>query len=63
MDSKDFCNWLSGYLEVANPCIIGVREIAMIREHLELARENDLQYNFGGIKFGITRDKDRPASC
>ena len=43
MNSKDFCNWLSGYLEVANPAHIGAKEIAMIREHLELARKTDFQ--------------------
>ena len=52
MNSKDFCNWLSGYLEVANPAYIGAKEIAMIREHLDLARKTDTHYELNrNIKY------------
>lgn len=39
MTSEDFCNWLKGYLELANPSEILAREIEVIREHLELAQK------------------------
>lgn len=43
MSANDFCNWLQGYFELANPMSIGVSETAMIREHLELANKKELK--------------------
>lgn len=47
MKSEDFCNWLKGYLELANPAEIRAREIEVIREHLELvAKKKQISKNF-----------------
>jgi len=40
MNHEDFCNWLKGYLELANPAEIREREIGIILEHLELTKKD-----------------------
>ncbi len=50
MTSEDFCNWLKGYLELANPAEIRAREIEVIREHLELTKRQQIDpFNSGVI--------------
>ena len=50
MSAEDFCNWLKGYLELANPVEIRAREIWVIREHLELAMGKDEKAYYDAMK-------------
>lgn len=36
MNERDFCYWLRGFLEVANPGAMTAGQIAMVKEHLDL---------------------------
>ena len=36
MEPRDFCYWLQGYMEVRNPQVIDAKEVAIIKEHLDL---------------------------
>lgn len=36
MNERDFCYWLQGFLEVANPSSISPSELTEIRNHLDL---------------------------
>lgn len=36
MNSVDFCFWLQGYFEVANPQEINTKELDIIKNHLNL---------------------------
>jgi hypothetical protein len=38
MTAEQFCNWLSGYLDIAAPREIREREILVIKDHLEEVR-------------------------
>ncbi len=66
MTSEDFCNWLKGYLELTNPAEIRAREIEVIREHLELTKQNrfsDPPYYPNSLRNTPAGDKVRPAYC
>ncbi len=63
MSANDFCNWLQGYFELANPMSIGVSETAMIREHLELAGKDKTPYYSESLRFGIKNERERIAIC
>lgn len=40
MSPQDFCYWLQGFFEVAEPRTLSAKQTAMIREHLALVFEN-----------------------
>lgn len=68
MTPENFCNWLQGYLELANPGEIRAEEIKIIRDHLDLVKNSssdwgDPPYYAGSLRFGISKDKVRPANC
>ncbi len=66
MTAEQFCNWLSGYLDIAAPREIREREILVIKDHLEEVKNPLIgvpPYYSGNIKFGIKADKVRPANC
>ena len=62
MNSEDFCNWLKGYLELANPKEIREREIGVILEHLNLVKKtstSNQSYSRSDVKFGIPASLDK----
>lgn len=52
MTSQDFCYWLQGYLEVSNPALIKEKELAIIKEHLNLVFSKVTSGGLGGA--GLT---------
>lgn len=41
MHSRDFCFWLQGLLEVAEPTSLNERQVAIIKQHLGLVFQHD----------------------
>lgn len=64
MNHEDFCNWLKGYLELANPAEIRAREIEVIREHLKLPlnKKNNVEV-LKSLQEYNERYPDNPAYC
>lgn len=42
MTSRDFCYWLQGVFEVANPLELGERQTTMIKNHLALVFKHEI---------------------
>lgn len=42
MKSRDFCYWLQGYFEVADPGAIRTEELLTIKNHLALVFKHDI---------------------
>lgn len=47
MTSRDFCYWLQGVFEVANPQALDARQTEMIRRHLSLVFKHEIDPTFG----------------
>lgn len=47
MTSRDFAYWLQGYLEVSEPKMINEKETAMIKKHLALVFEHEIDPSMG----------------
>lgn len=50
MTSRDFCYWLQGYFEVANPDVIHMDKIEMIKKHLNLVFIHEIDPSMGDKK-------------
>lgn len=48
MQSRDFCFWLQGYLEVSNPKEINEEQTTMIKKHLALVFKHEIDPSMGG---------------
>jgi hypothetical protein len=42
MTSRDFCYWLQGHFELANPQELSARETALIKQHLALVFKHEI---------------------
>lgn len=47
MTSRDFCYWLQGYFEVANPKEITTEQLEMIKRHLNLVFKHEIDPSMG----------------
>lgn len=47
MTSRDFCYWLQGYFEVANPKEISTDQLEMIKRHLNLVFKHEIDSSMG----------------
>lgn len=47
MTSRDFCYWLQGYLEVAQPDEINDKELDQIKKHLNLVFKHEIDPSMG----------------
>ena len=47
MNRVNFCYWLQGYFEIANPKGISKEELKMIKSHLQLTFKNDIDLEYG----------------
>ena len=50
MTATNFCYFLQGYLELANPKTISASELARIKGHLRLAFRDDIDPSMGGVE-------------
>lgn len=48
MRSRDFCYWLQGFFEVANPREITAEQTEMIKRHLSLVFVHEIDPSMGG---------------
>lgn len=48
MKSRDFCYWLQGLLEVANPETLTKEQIQIIKNHLSMVFHHEIDPTFGG---------------
>lgn len=50
MTSRDFCYWLNGYFEVADPKEIDAKQTDMIKRHLALVFKHEIDPSMGDDK-------------
>ena len=50
MKSRDFCYWLQGLLEVANPETLTKEQIQIIKNHLNMVFHHEIDPTFGDKK-------------
>lgn len=50
MTSRDFCYWLQGVLEVANPQELNAQQLAIVKAHLALVLVHEIDPSFGPAK-------------
>lgn len=50
MTSRDFCYWLQGYFEVAEPKEIKENELQMIKNHLNMVFKHEIDPSMGDEK-------------
>lgn len=41
MTPKEFCYWLSGYMELAEGCDLTAGKVKIIKQHLDLVMKNE----------------------
>lgn len=46
MTSRDFCYWLQGYFEVANPQQLSVAEVNQVKKHLALVFKHEIDPSY-----------------
>lgn len=47
MTSRDFCYWLQGVFEVANPKVLDEVQVELIKRHLSLVFLHEIDPSFG----------------
>lgn len=47
MTSRDFCYWLQGYFEVSGITHVGEKEIAIIKNHLNMVFKHEIDPSHG----------------
>jgi len=47
MTSRDFCYWLQGFIEVGQPHIVTMEQLATIRAHLNMVFRHEIDPSFG----------------
>jgi hypothetical protein len=47
MTARDFCYWLQGNFEIANPQCLNERETTLIKQHLALVFKHEIDPSFG----------------
>lgn len=50
MTSRDFCYWLMGLLEIANPESLSKEQVTVIRNHLNMVFYHEIDPSFGDPK-------------
>lgn len=50
MTSRDFCYWLQGYFEVAQPEEISDKELDQIKKHLNLVFKHEIDPSMGNAQ-------------
>lgn len=50
MTSRDFCYWLQGYFEVSGAANVGPEQTEMIKKHLNLVFEHEIDPSMGEAK-------------
>ena len=50
MTSRDFCYWLQGFLEVANPSELNATQTEAIKRHLSLVFIHEIDPSMGDAK-------------
>lgn len=50
MTSRDFCFWLQGYLEIAQPTSLEKSEVEMVQKHLNLVFKHEIDPSMGNQK-------------
>tara|TARA_R110002074_G_scaffold402324_1_gene607096 strand:- start:159779 stop:159997 length:219 start_codon:yes stop_codon:yes gene_type:complete len=48
MTSRDFCFWLQGYLEIADPVEINKEDVEKIKNHLNLVFKHEIDPSIDG---------------
>lgn len=57
MTSRDFCFWLQGYFEVAEPKCIDEHQLGLIQKHLALVFKHEIDPSAGSAKHQKELDK------
>ena len=57
MKSRDFCYWLQGLFELAEPGTLDEKQVRTIRNHLNMVFFHEIDPSYGGE--GVQRDLDR----
>lgn len=47
MSSRDFCYWLQGFFEVADPEHLTHSQLKMVKKHLSLVFKHEIDPSFG----------------
>ena len=47
MESRDFCYWLQGLFELAEPSTLNERQVQIIRNHLSMVFYHEIDPSFG----------------
>jgi hypothetical protein len=50
MTSRDFCYWLQGHLEIADPKTLDEKQLLMVKKHLSLVFVHEIDPSFGDAK-------------
>lgn len=50
MQSRDFCYWLQGYFEIKGDDVLTEAQVALIRKHLNLVFEHEIDPSMGDQK-------------
>lgn len=50
MTSRDFCFWLQGYIEMAEPTALSQRQLECVKNHLNLVFKHEIDPSMGDKK-------------
>lgn len=51
MRSRDFCYWLQGFIEVGQPHIVTMEQLATIRNHLNMVFRHEIDPSHGNPEY------------
>lgn len=46
MQARDFCYWLQGYFEIANPQSLSAEQLAVVQRHLKMVFVHEIDPSF-----------------
>lgn len=57
MNSRDFCFWLQGLFELSNPATLDAKQTDLIKRHLNMVFQHEIDPSFGDEKVQSALDK------
>ena len=72
MKSRDFCYWLQGLFELAEPTTLDDRQVQVIRNHLNMVFYHEIDPSYGGeevqktlndLHLGVLNTSDIRLNC
>ncbi len=57
MKSRDFCYWLQGLFELAEPGTLDEKQVQTIRNHLNMVFYHEIDPSYGGKEVQLVLDK------